>query len=361
MANKFDFAFVLDKNIGLRYFPVSQAYATFTVTGSEDPLTLQQMRDAVHPKFVETQKKINDFIQSRNAQISRLGAKELKRTGAQLIDGGNQAIQKFLGDFKKIADDQLEAFKRQEAVKAAKIAASPNLATSTVKWMISFGWTAYQGGKAILDIWGMEGPLKIADGVKGFVDALNDILDLIGKVQDYFANEKAANTKVRAALRTVLGKRTFTEGDAKALEDAVNLYETKVLGMEMTARSLSAKIAHAISVVPREGIAPAAQAEAEQKLDGLLKGLVKLQQTLQPIQKQLKTYKLQVGAAKASAKKEKPTSWASWAASKGYEFKDAIWASWEGKFDEVKDILQEKVIDALIKKFSNPENVIAAL
>ena len=76
MAKKFDVAFVLPKNIDLKYFPVSQAHATFTVTGDDDPLTLQLMRDAIRPEFVTTQKKINDFIVSRNAQVMRLGFNE---------------------------------------------------------------------------------------------------------------------------------------------------------------------------------------------------------------------------------------------------------------------------------------------
>ena len=42
LPSKFDFAFVLDKNIGLKYFPISQALVTFTVTSEDAPVTLQQ-------------------------------------------------------------------------------------------------------------------------------------------------------------------------------------------------------------------------------------------------------------------------------------------------------------------------------
>ena len=168
MPNKFDFAFVLDKNIGLKYFPVSQALVTFTVTGEEDPVTLQQMRDAVHGKFTVTQKKVNDFIQSRNGIIAKLGFNERRqKKDVQLIDSGNVTIQKFLADFKKAADGELAAFQREQAAKAQKIASSPSGAATTVKWIISLGWTMYQGSKAVADMWGAEGPLKIYDGIKG--------------------------------------------------------------------------------------------------------------------------------------------------------------------------------------------------
>ena len=359
MPNKFDFAFVQSKNIGLKYFPVSQATVTFTVSGAEDELTLQQMRDAVHPKFLETQKKINDFIASRSVQVQRLGVNERRqKKDEQLIDAGNQSIQRFLGEFKKAADGELAAYVRAQEAKNAKIAESPGTAATGVKWLVSLGWTMYQGAKAVADMWGAEGPLKIYDGIKGFLDALNDLKELVVKFQDFFATEKTANAKVRAALKAMAGKKTFTEGDVKALEDAVNLYETKVLGMEMTSKSLSGKVTRAIAAVPANGIKPEAQKEAEVRLDHLLKALIKLQESLKPVEKQLKTYKINLGAAKAFVKKEKATGWGSWLASKGYEFKDAIWAAWEGKFDELADELTDKGIDFLIKTFSVPENVI---
>lgn len=361
MAKKFDFAFVLAKNLGLPHFPVSQAMATFTVTGDEDPLTLQQMRDAVHPQFVATQKKVNDFIQSRNGQIARLGFNDrLRKQDGRLIDEGNKTIQRFLDDFKKAADGELETFERKQAEKARKIAESPGTVATGVKWAISVAWTLYQGTKGAMDALGAEGPLKIYDGIKSFIDALKDLMELLGKAQDQFASEKAVNGRVRAALKAMAGKKTFTESDVKALEELVQLYETKVLGMEMTAKSLSSKLTLAISRVPEKGIAPEAQRDAESKLDGLLKALTALGKKLQPVEKKLKLYKLNLGAAKAYAKKEKAQSWIAWTASKSYDFKDAGWAAWEKDFADVADDLTDKVVDYLIKKFSNPENVVRA-
>jgi len=362
MANKFDFAFVLKDNLNLKYFPVSQAMVTFTVTGDDDPLTLQLMRDAVHGEFVKTQTKVNNFIKSRNAEIFRLGINQrAQKKDVQLIDSGNQTIQNFLNDFKKAADALLDAFQRKQAAKAQKIAASPGTAASALKWVISVGWTLFQGSKAVADIYGAEGPLKIIDGIKGFVDALKDLQELIGKVQDYFASEKAVNVRLRAALKSLAAKKSFTEGDVKALDDLVHLYETKVLGMEITAKSLSAKITQAIGMVPSKGIASQVQKEAEEKLDELLKGLVQLQTTLKPIEKQLLKYKLNLGAAKAFAKKGAPQSWVSWAASKAYDFKDTAFSAWEKKLADVAQDLTEKWVDYLIKKFSVPENVVAKI
>ena len=359
MANKFDFDFVQSKNLNLKFFPVSQASVTFTVTGAQDPTTLQLMRDAVHPEFLKTQKKINDFILSRAGEVQRLSFNQRRqKKDEQLIDGGNQAIQRFLTEFKAAADDALDVFQRKQIEKEKKIAATPGAAASGIKWLITVGWTLYQGSKAVADVWGVEGPLKIYDGIMGFVEALKDLYGLAVKMQGYFQDEKTVNARVRASLKGLTSKKVFTEGDVKALEDLVNLYETKVLHMEMTAKSLSAKITHAIALVPENGIIGEARTDAERKLDELLKSLVTLQITLKPIQKQLLRYKLNCGAAKAHCKKEAPSSWLSWSASKAYEFKDTAFSAWEKKFEDVAKDLTEKTVDYLIKRFSVPENVI---
>ena len=360
MPGKFDYAFVQSKNLNLKHFPVTQALVTFDVTGDDDPLTLQRMRDVCHKEFVSTQTKVNSFIPARNQQIANLSFNDRRqKKDVALVDGGNQTIQKFLTEFKKAADGKLAAFARQEAEKAKRLAAAPSTGTFALKWTVSFMWTVVQGRKAVLDMWGMESPVKIFDGIKGFVEALQGLVELLGKLRDHFADEKTLNAKVQAAFKGLASKKSFTENDVKSLEDLVSLYETRILQLQMTAKSLSAKVAHAVNLVPRDGIKPEAQRAAETELDNTLKALVKLQTTLNPMDQKLRKNKLKLGAAKAHAKKEPEASWLRWAASTGYEFKDAAFALWERNFVELASELGQKGIDALIKTFSVPENVVA--
>jgi hypothetical protein len=361
MADKFDFAFVLNQNLNLKWFPVSQASVTFKVTGADDPLTLQRMRDAVFPEFRDTQKNINEFIRSRDGQISRLSLNARgRKEDVQLVDGGNKVIQKFLDEFKKEADDKLDAFVRLEAKKAEQIAAAPGKAMTTLKWVISLAWTTTQGVKAAADVFGAEGPLKILDGIKGFVDALKDVYGLLCFVRDQFADEKSVRAKVKAGFKQLQSQKTFGESDVTAVAGLVALYEAKVLSMENSAKNLSAKISQAISDVPKTGITSEARKEAEDRLDTQLQALVKLATTLKQVDKQLTTFKMNLGVAKATAKKEQPTGWLVWLAAKGYDLKDVAFDAWELKFAQAAQGLSEKVIDALIKKWSVPENVVSA-
>jgi hypothetical protein len=362
MPGSFDFDFVLNKNLELKYFPVTQASVAFKVTGPSDPVTLQSMRDAVSDEFKATQKKVNDFIQSRNAEISRLSFNERRqKKDIRLVDGGNETIQKFLTEFKKAADDELDAFVRNEEKKAKKLAdAKKAAALSGLKWVISFAWTAVQGAKAAADVYGAEGPLKIYDGINGFIEALKDLYTLLCQLRDQFADEKTVRAKVKAGFKSLQSAGSFTESDVNSVSALVALYETKVLAMEASAKDLSSSISKAIAEVPEAGIKPEVTKEAEGILDERLNRLVLLQETLKKVEKQLLNFKLNLGAAKATAKKETPPSWLAWIASKGYELKDVAFDAWELNFAQAAQGLAEKAIDTLIKTYSKPEDVVIA-
>jgi hypothetical protein len=115
MARKiFEVAFVQSRNLGLEWYPVPQATVDFEVTGADDPLTLQRLRDAVSGPFAATQKKINELIASRARHIARpsLNARTRKED-ARLIDSGNRQIQRWLDEFKKEADVLLDQFAKR--------------------------------------------------------------------------------------------------------------------------------------------------------------------------------------------------------------------------------------------------------
>jgi len=362
MADRFDFDFVLNQNLGLKWFPVSQASVTFEVKGDDDPLTLQRMRDAVFPAFKVTQKKVNDLIRARAGQVAVLSLNaRARKEDARLIDAGNQQIQKYLDEFERSADALLDAFVLKEAKSAQKLADAPGVGTTTVQWLISFGWSAFQGGKAMADVYGGESPVKILDGIKGFVDALKDIHGLLCFVADQFADEKTVRAKVKAGFKKLQSQRSFSESDVATVAGLVALYETKVLAIEKSAKGLSAKIAKAIGEMPTGGITQEARKEAEDRLDSQLEALVKLSTTLKRVDKALGTYRLNLGAAKAAAKKEAPPGWLAWLAEKGYDLKDIAFDAWELNFAQAAMGLSEKALDALIKKWSVPENVVVAV
>jgi hypothetical protein len=116
MARKiFEVAFVQSRNLGLESYPVPQATVEFEVTGADDPLTLQRLRDAVSGPFAATQKKINELIAARAGQIARLSLDaRTRKEDARLIDSGNRQIQRWLDEFKQEAEALLDDFAKQQ-------------------------------------------------------------------------------------------------------------------------------------------------------------------------------------------------------------------------------------------------------
>lgn len=361
MAKKtFEFAFVQGRNLEQKWYPVQQATVEFELTGADDPLTLQRLRDAVAGPFAATQKKINEMIPSRAGQIAKLSLNaRARKEDVRLIDSGNQQIQRWLEDFKKEADGLLDHFAQQEKKKAERIEASATAGASTLKWVISVAWTAYQGVNAVKDIYEGESPAKIYDGIKGFVDALTDLQQLAVYAQDQFADEKTVRAKVKAGFKKLQGQKSFTESDVATVTALVESYETKTLAIEKAARQMSAAITKAIAKLPADGITPAARKEAERTLDEQLQAIVSLSTTLKRVDKQLTGFKLYLGRAKSAAKKDKPQGWLSWIGSMGYDLKDVAFDLYEGNYAQAAKGLSEKLIDKLIKTWSVPENVVA--
>jgi hypothetical protein len=162
----FEFASVHSHNLEQKWYPVKQATVEFEVTGADDPQALQR-----------------------------------------LIDRGNEQIQRWLDAFKDEADGLLDDFAKQEMKKAERIEASATATASTLKWVISVAWTAYQGVYAVKDLCEGKSPRKIVDGIKGFVDALNDLQRLAVYVQDLFADERTVRTEVKAGFKSTLDEQ----------------------------------------------------------------------------------------------------------------------------------------------------------
>lgn len=356
----FEFAFVQSRNLEQKWYPVKQATVEFELTGADDPLTLQRLRDTVAAPFAATQKKINDMIPSRAGQIAKLSLNaRARKEDLRLIDSGNEQIQRWLDEFKAEADGLLDDFAKQEKEKADRIEASASADASTLKWVVSRAWTSDQGVNAVKDIYEGESPQKTVDGIKGFVDALNELYRLAVYVQDRFADEKTVRAKVKAGFRKLQGQKSFTESDVATVMALVETYETKTLAIEKAAREMSAGITNAISKIPADGITPEARKEAERALDEQLQAIVSLSNTLERVDKQLTSFKLYLGRARSAAKKDQPQGWLSWVGSTGCDPKVVAFDLHEGNYAQAARGLSEKPIDKLIKTWSVPENVVS--
>jgi hypothetical protein len=149
-------------------------------------------------------------------------------------------------------------------------------------------------------------------------------------------------------------KPRISRSDVEAFFNDVNLYEGKLLAIEVQARSVSAKVNAALSAMPKTDIKPEASRLAEQALDKSIQELVGCSVSIKVAEKYLTTLKKNLGAARASAKSDPAlTAVKSWATA-AY-----------GKINDLKDIVLSPTelaswIDAAVKFFGDTRNVLEA-
>ncbi len=354
MPDNIKFAFVLTENLDLKFFQVPQAIVEISVEGAEDPLTHQRLRDAVSDEFAATQKKVNEFIHSRDLQISRLGVNERKRQKATLIKTGNDTIQRLLAEFKQNAEENLAAFARKETARAEKVeAAKRHENWQTVRWVVSVGWTgvkAIGGLVSVVTTGGVAAPLVI----KEFVDNLIDLKKLFDDLGDHYLSLAQARKRVRDGLVALKSKPRITKSDVEAFANNVELYEAKLLEIEVKARSISTRVNAALSAIPATGIKPEAAKLAEDALDKSIKELIECSVSIKAAEKYVVTLKKNLGAARTAAKNDPALTtvknWAVAAYSKINDFKDIILSPTE----------LATWIDAVVKIFGDTRNVLEA-
>ena len=354
MPDHIKFAFVLTENLNRPYFQVPQAIVQIAVEGAEDPLTHQRMRDVVSDEFAETQKKVNEFIHSRDLQISRLGVNERKRQKATLIKTGNDTIQRLLAEFKTEAETELEKFARREAASLEKVARAKQRENwLTVRWAISVTWT---GVKAI---GGLVGTVTTGGGlaplvIKEFVDNLVDLKKLFDDLGEHYMSLAQARKRVRDGLSGLRTKPRLTKSDVEAFAGHLNLYEAKLLEIEIKARAISSRLNAALTAMPKAGLKPEALRLAEESLDKSIKELIECSVSIKAAEKYLGTLKKNLGQARAAAKSDPALTsvknWAMTAYTKINDFKDILLSPTE----------LATWIDAVIKIFGDTRNVLDA-
>ena len=352
MPDIIKFAFVQTENLDRQYFQVPQAVVNIAVEGAEDPLTHQRMRDAVSDEFAATQKKVNDFIQSRDLQISRLGVNERKRRKNTLLKTGNDTIQRLLAEFKTSAETELKEFARKEAATAEKVQAATRPENwQTVRWAVSVTWTgvkAIGGLVGVVSSGGLTAPLVI----KEFVDNLVDLKKLFDDLGEHYMSLAQARKRVRDGLSGLKTKPRLTKSDVETFAGNVTLYEAKLLEIEIKARSISSKLNSALTAMPKAGIKPEAARLAEAALDKSIKELIECSVSIKAAEKYVGTLKKNLATARAAAKNDPALTtvknWALAAYTKINDFKDIVLSPTE----------LATWIDGAIKIFGDTRNVL---
>ena len=328
MPDNIQFAFVLTKNLNRKFFPVPQAIANIAVEGAEDPLTHQRMRDAVSDEFTATQKKVNDLIKARDLQISRLGVNERRAQETALLKTGNDGLQRFLTDFQQSADHELEAFARKEKTRTAKVEQAASQENwQSVRWVVSVTWTgvkAFGGLAGAVTSGGAAAPLAI----KEFVDNLLDLKKLFEDLGEHYMSLAQARRRVRDGLSGLKSRPQITASEVEAFSNTVNLYEARLLVIEVKAQAIATKVNVAVTAMPTAGFKPEAVRLAEQALDKSVHELMECAVSIKTAETYLTALKKTLGTARSSAKRDAALTsvkkWAMTAYSKINDFKDIV-------------------------------------
>lgn len=335
------FAFVLDANLKLKSFNVPQAIAELNVKGAADPLTHQKARDAVHDLFLKTQKAVNDDIVQRDLRISRMGVNEKKLKKRGEIDNGNKKIQGLLDTFKQEAQARLVEWRKEQAERQVKA----EEAKVREDWrMVSFTINSvWSGIKFMLDVGEMAAePLVLPVAINSFVSNLMEIKGIFEEFSKVYAGCPAMRKKVKDGLTSLKSKPKLTKSDVEQFGKDVDLFEDKLLVLELKAKGLSSKVTAMIATIPKKGtVKDEAIAKAEKALDDCLTGLVDASSEVNKASKYLLTVKKNLGLAKANAKNDSTygtvSSWAVLAYKTINDFKDFLLKpdEWVTKVDGV--------------------------
>jgi hypothetical protein len=322
------FAFVKEANLKLKSFNVPQAIAELNVKGAADPLTHQKARDVVRDLFLKTQNAVNNDIEQRDLRISRMGVNEKKQKKRGEIENGNKKIQGLLDSFKQEAQATLVQWRKEQAerqVRAedAQVREDWRIVTFTIN-------SVWSGIKFMLDVGEMAAePLVLPLAINSFVSNLMEIKRIIEDFGKVYADCPVMRKKVKDGLTSLKSKPKLTKSDVEQFGKDVDLFEDKLLVLELKAKGMSAKVTAMIATIPKKGtVKDAAIEKAEKALDECLTGLVGASSEVNKASKYLLTVKKNLGVAKASAKSDSTyatvSSWAVLAYKTINDFKDFL-------------------------------------
>lgn len=309
MPDVIKFALIPNKYIANPQWKLQQLTIELQVEGAENPLTHQEMRDELRTLWQTTQRKIDNELNAV-AILYKRPVKVKEKT--QAFGAALKRITAWGQDFEAEAQTKMDTFCKREAQKAETLAQfEAQERWRNIRWAFSTLWNA---ANILNDTNELAEKLFSTDG--SWLDAALDFYGVVKAVHEAYQDFSASyrdETKIRKdvieSLKKLKSARTITESLVKQLEENVKDYETKVNLLELKTRALTAQLSKALSSVPSaDELTPELQKQAESTLDKLLNEVTDAATHTKKAQEQLKKFKLKLGAARASTKKD--SNWA---------------------------------------------------
>lgn len=241
MADTVSFALILTKNLKLTNLKLTQIETVIKVTAGMDPLTLQQMRDAVSDSFKARRENLNSFIAASEKLLAREpNEKKRQQKAGTIIAKINSDVKKFEANLtKRVNVFCVTEEKRQD-----------DFDKSQVKFAVSTIWSAANilkdtiGGISALFASAVVPAASIA-AAKAIADLLLDIKGLYASMSDACKSHQKVQQEIVASLKKIkatkppkpIGKSLLNQ-----LEAQIKLYEGKLESIEMYAKSLAKQL-----------------------------------------------------------------------------------------------------------------------
>ena len=344
MAKSVSFALVLRKNLGesnkQSILKLPQIELEVEVKSGMDPYTLQEMRDAISPSFMDRRKNLNSLIEASEKELfkekNEKKRKALTKVSLKKIDAELSAFEKNLT--KRVNDFCIAEDKKRD-----------DFDKENVKFAVSCAWSL---GNVLNDAIGgitalfatVVVPTASLSAAKSIADLALDIKGLVDNLRDAYKSGADVQADILADLKrikAVKAPKPVGKSLVQNLSKNIGLYETKMTAAEMQAKALARKVDALLKFAnKRKDLSAEAEKRITKVVSATIAEVQRIAKDLKKGQRSLQSFK----ARHANAEKTAATDAASfigWAVG-AYDMANKIFG-WYADFGQV-----DKAVDMLV-------------
>ena len=340
MADTVSFALILTKNLKLKNLKLRQIETVITVTAGMDPLTLQQMRDAVSDSFKARRDNLNSFIEASEKLLAKEPDKKKRQQKAgAIIARMNQDVKKFEANLTKRVNDFCAAEEKRQ----------DDFAKSEVKFVVSTLWSAATilkdtvGGISALFAAAVV-PTATLAAAKAIADLLLDIRGLYKSLSAACKSHEKVQQEIVNSLKKIKATKPpkpIAKSLLNQLESNIKLYDEKLGSIEMYAKSLAKQLNGVLNFAEKnKGISNDAKKRIKKFVTRNIKDIVSISTDISKGKRSIQSFNAKYKEA-AKRSKADASSVLEWARS-FYEMANKL-VTWTLEFGDA-----EKMIDLLV-------------
>lgn len=262
------FALLLEQNLKLKGLPLKQIETVITITGADDPQTLQKMRESVKDSFLARRKNLNDLIATAYSDMQKLAAKDKVLARKKKLD---EDMKLMIATFEKDLNKRVADF----CSKDAQVVQEYN--AGRVKWAVKTAWALYGIVATVFEA-ATEGPQ-----LSSLFDYIDTAKEIVATARDLITACQSENTvrdkieKGLAKVKAIKPPATIPKDVLEKIELDIKVYKTKLGSVEMTARKASQNLQALLTKIDKsKDLDAKKKAQAEKMVDAMINRIIDL-------------------------------------------------------------------------------------